>query len=456
MRDILGNVVFAILGVLVAAPAAADTFKLSDALAVAYATNPELEAARAKVRAADEGVAEARGGWRPSANVSGSYGYQDQRTQISSFIQDLRFPPLNAQATVSQPVVTGGQVYAEVQRAVALVRAARADLLSAEQQILLAAATSYMDVVRDSANLDLHRDDVDVLARQRDSTTIQLKAGDATRTDLDEVDGRLAGAQADLATAQQQLTQSRNAFERIIGRPAETLEEAPALPPLPGSQDQALASAARLSPQIQSAQASDRAAQYAIDDAVGALLPHASIVAQYDYSPDSLSSGYGVLAKVSTLNVVGQLSIPLYQGGAEDAKIREAKQDRVQTRLGITDADQAARQSVNDAWAFLSASQTALAFNTRRVAAGKRALDGVIEQQHQGERSTLDILIAEQDRLAAEVALAGSRHDTFVASYQLLAAMGRLTAPVLRLNVKLYDPNDHYDEDAGSWFGFGE
>jgi TolC family type I secretion outer membrane protein len=443
-------------GLALAGPARADRLTLADALGLAYSTNPELEAARAKVRGADDAVAEARGGWRPSASVTGSYGWQrfEDRTAFTHLNQS--YTPTTGRAAMSQPVITGGQAHAQIQRAIAQVRSARADLLNAEQQILLAAATAYMDVVRDAQALRLHQIDVNVLTRQRDATKTQLDAGAATKTDLQEVEVRIAGAQADLAGARAQLSQSRHAFERIVGQPSQTLVEMPPLPRLPGSLDQAMAIGLKLAPRIQGAAANDKAAQYGIDNAVGAMLPHANIVAEYDYTQGSPNSPLIPFAKADTLQVLGQIQIPLYAGGADTARIRQAKEARAQTRLGIHDADQATRQNVRDTWENFHAAQDAVGHNTRRVSASEQALDGVIQQQHQGERSILDILNAEQERLAAQIALAASRHDMVVAAFQLVAATGQLTAKDLELKVTLYDPNVHYDEHSDSWFDFGD
>jgi outer membrane protein len=129
---------------------------------------------------------------------------------------------------------------------------------------------------------------------------------------------------------------------------------------------------------------------------------------------------------------------------------------RSQTRLGIVDADQATRQIVKDSWNSFHAAQTAAGYNQRRVTAAVQALDGVIQQQHQGERLIIDILNAEQERFSAEIALTGARHDMVVTSYQVVSATGRLTAKDLGLKVKLYDPNEHYDDNASKWIGLGD
>jgi outer membrane protein len=472
MRGILRALTLVLAGTALVSPAMADRFTLADALAMTYEHNPELEAQRAKVRQADDTVAEARGNYRPSIGVSGSYGYTrnneiglDGTRQPPGAGQIQELTPTVGRATLSQEVYTGGQAYAQVQRAIALVRSARADLLNAEQQILFAATQAYMDTVRDAENLNLHRSDVDVLMRQRAATQAQLDAGAATKTDLQEVDVRLAGSQADLAQAESQLAQSRDNFERIIGRPPGTLEQAPPLPHLPGTQEQALALALKLSPRIQGAQAQDKAAQYGVDNAVGALLPHASIQADMNYFNQTLQDPFGIGGigfegkippnKATSFDVLGQISIPLYQGGAEDARIAEAKQQHTQTMLGIADADQATRQVVKDAWAAFHSAQTATAFNQSRVKSSELALSGVIQQQHQGERLIIDILNAEQERLQAELADASSHHDMVVAGYQLLAASGELTARHLALKVKIYDPNEYYKDHASSWFDLG-
>ena len=185
------------------------------------------------------------------------------------------------------------------------------------------------------------------------------------------------------------------------------------------------------------------------------MLPHASIVAQYDYIQGSLASPFGTNSKGGTLSLLGQLSVPLYQGGADTARLRQAKEAQAQARLSIADADQATRQVTKDSWAAFHSAQTAVGFNEHRVTSSEQALDGVIQQQHQGERSILDILNAEQERLGAQIALAGARHDMVVTAYQMLAAVGELTAKWLDLKVKIYDPNDHYNANSSSWLDFG-
>ncbi|HEX3486704.1 MAG TPA: TolC family protein, partial [Micropepsaceae bacterium] len=218
--------------VVLAYPAGA--MSLKEALATAYSTNPQIEAARANARAADEEVAKANAGWRPSLSVSGSQGYQHVTTDQPSH-SDADRDQLNGTATLSEPLFRGGRTVAEIRRANALVRAAQAQLTNAEQTVLLDGVTAYMDVVRDTGNVEYRRNNVQVLEDQLNASNIQLNAGAITQTDVQQTQARLAVARAGLSVAEGQLATSRARFEHVIGRPAEMLEAMPPLPQLPGT-----------------------------------------------------------------------------------------------------------------------------------------------------------------------------------------------------------------------------
>ncbi|HSZ75394.1 MAG TPA: TolC family protein, partial [Rhizomicrobium sp.] len=221
-------------------PASAETMTLNEALAVAYETNPQLQSARAAVRAADENVAQANANWRPTINAGGTYGPEE--TKISG-LGTLSSQDLAGQVIITEQIFRGGRTYAEIARAKQTVKAARAQLLAAEQSVLLDAVTAYMNVVTDEATLKLRQTNVDVLEKQRKETQEQFDVGELTRTDVAQSEARLAGAKSDLTTAQGQLAVDRATFEQVIGRPAETLEPQPALPKLPVNPDVAVAAA---------------------------------------------------------------------------------------------------------------------------------------------------------------------------------------------------------------------
>lgn len=470
MASIRSGALACLGALLMAAPAAAETFTLNDALGVAYETNPVLAAQQAQLRATDEQVAQANAGWRPQINAQGSYGVEQFGFKPipiggGGTISTLTEHPLQGQLTITQPIFRGGRTIAEISRAKALVRAGRAQLLAAEQTVLLDAVTAYMDVVRDTAIVKLRKSNVQVLTQQRNSTQIQFNAGALTRTDVSQSEARLAAAQSELTAAQGELAISHANFVQTIGRPAETLQDDPGLPPLPATQDEITALAAKQNPAVVSARENDRASDYAIDDAYGALLPSLSVQGQYFYSQGSLTSGFGpggssgigsAGAADHGTAVLGLLDVPIYQGGADQAQVRAAKELHNQTTQLVEAADREVIAAATSAWEVFQSAQATIASNQATEKADEIAFQGVSKEQQVGGRTILDVLNAEQELLNAQVAVVSAKRDTVVAAYEVLAATGALTAKDLGLKVKLYDPIEHYDSDSSRWIGFGD
>jgi len=441
---------------------------LDDALGIAYETNPQLAAAQAGLRASDEQVAQANGAWRPTISVGATYGVQKYFFPASIngggiINESITDHPLNGEAIISQPIFRSGRTIAEISRAKALVRAQRAQLIATEQTVLLAATTAYMNVVRDAAIVSLREHNVEVLRRQRDSTQLEFKAGSLTRTDVAQSEARLAVAQSDLTTARGQLAISRADFMQSIGRPAETLEAKPALPKVPAVEDTVLGMALKQNPALLQAQASERAADYAVNDAWGAMGPTLSVQGQYLYSQSALNSvqGFGAGGSPESVTnhavaIIGQLNVPIYQAGVEEANVRQARELHAQSQLNVATSERQVREAVETAWSNFQSALGSIESNEATQKADEIAFEGVSKEQQVGGRTVLDVLNAEQELLNAQVALVSSQRDAVVAAYQVLASGGALTAKSLGLKVKLYDPLEHYNDDAAAWVGFGD
>jgi outer membrane protein len=443
-------------GTAYADPRAPASFSLLEALGVAYTTNPQLAAAQASLRATDETVAIANAKWRPSISASGTYAYNEAKISGTGGAKTITHP-LQATLGLQQELFRGGRTYAEIGKAKANVRAARADLVASEQTVLLAAATAYMDVVRDMAIVNLRRHNVDVLRRQKDSTALEFKAGSLTRTDVAQAEARLAGAQAALTAAEGQLAISRATFVQVIGRPAETLEDRPARPSVvPATEEVAQESASHGNPALVQAQEYEKAADYAVDDAIGTMLPEANIQGGYQYSQQSYASALGAGQVTQGIGAQVQINIPIYQGGGEQAAVRQAKQLRAQAQLNVSVTDRQVHSTVASAWNAYQAALANIDSNEVTAKSNEIAFTGVSKEQRVGGRTILDVLNAQQELLNAQVAVVTSRRDATVAAFQVLAAAGLLTAKSLGLKVAIYDPLAHYEDNASRWIGFGD
>jgi outer membrane protein len=446
-----------IIAFLCAGPARAEVMTLDEALAIVYQTNPQLAAEEAQLRATDEEVSKADAGWRPTISATGSYGLQYQHESVAkTFFSFLTPPPgtvptLTSQVTLSQPVFTSGRTVAEISRAKALFRQEHARFVGTEETVLLNAVTAFFDVIRDARIYLLQKESAAALQKQVDATQKEFALKEVTKTDVAEAQARLAGAQAALSIAQGNLSASRAAYEQVIGRRPDVLR-APRYPDLPGTQQEALAAALKLNPILLAAVASERAAEYAVDDAMGALGPQVSIQGQYLYQKNSATTSYNGNAHIGA--VVAQVTMPIYQGGAEYAQIREQEQLHGQSQLQIFNAERQVRQAIESTWKTYRAAQSAIQLNLAQQRADETAYEGVQKEQKAGTRTVLDVLNAEQELVNAKIAVVQSEHDAYVGAFQILDVIGLLEAKSLGLKVKLYDASERYAN--GDWLGFGD
>ncbi|MFV3076185.1 TolC family outer membrane protein [Niveispirillum fermenti] len=418
---------------------------LQDALAQAYESNPTLDAARAQLRATDELVPQARAGYLPTLSAEGQVGRNVQKNGPS----DTYWNEKTASATVVQPLFRGGRTVAGMSRAEALVQAQRATLLATEQSVLLTAATAYSDVVRDQAVLDLNVNNVQVLQRQLDASNDRFRVGEITRTDVSQSESRLALSRSNRIAAEGLLNASRATFTRLIGAPPQNLQQPAPLMGLPASLEATIALAEQNNPQVVAARFAERAADAAVDQVAGELLPTVSLVGTYSRTWDRP----GTLGDYDTGSITARVSIPIYEAGGTTARVREAKQTASQRRIQIDEATRQARETAIRSWEALVTSRASIKSREEQVRAANIALEGVRQEATVGSRTVLDTLDAEQELLNAQVELVRSQRDEIVASFQVMAAIGQLSANTLELAVQVYDVEGHYNRASNKFWG---
>jgi outer membrane protein len=291
---------------------------------------------------------------------------------------------------------------------------------------------------------------VQLLSRQLDATNDRFRVGEITRTDVAQSEASLAGARAALVQAEGLLQQARAAYENVVGKAPENLVQ-PALPNnLPKNLDSAVSVAVASNPNYVAADYTARAADENVAVARGALLPSASLVAQYTKGYDTSVIG----ARADQTIIQGQVTVPLYQQGAEYAQLRQAKDTAGQQHLLADQARLDARNAATVAYESLQSTTASIESFKSQNAASEISVEGLQRQQEVGSATILDVLIQEQNLLGARVNLVRTLHDQAVAAFQLLSATGDLTGDKLALNVPLYDPAAHYNDVKFQAFGW--
>ena len=430
------------------APVLADT--IDAALVRAYQNNPQLNAQRAQVHSVDENVPQALSGYRPTVNLSASLGYQYQDTTQGGVEFHGTGVPRGAGLTVNQNLYNGNRTANQVRAAESGVSGAREGLRVIEQQVLFLAASTYMDYLQNSAIVEVQRSNVRVLEQTLKQTRDRFDVGEVTRTDVAQSEASLAAGKTTELQAEATLTATRANFRRVIGNEPQNL--GPGSPVdrfLPSTLNAAIELGLTENPSV-------TAAMYGIDVNFlqvkineGALLPSVSVQANVQQVYDQVLS----VQQTFTASAIAQVSVPLYQGGAEYALIRQSKENLAQQRLNLEMTRDQARANVVQFWGQLTATKAQVASAQAQVTASEVALNGVREEAKAGQRTTLDVLNAQQALVNARVALVQAQHDRVVASYNVLMAVGRLSPQVLGLKTTTYDPSVHYHQVRDSWSG---
>ncbi len=432
----LSAVVFAWTG----GPSAGET--LLEALAAAYANNAALNAQRAALRATDEGVPQALAGYRPTISASADAGVSTT-SGVTSY-------PRGVGLTVVQPIFSGHRTTNGVKIAETAVLAGRETLRQVEQDTLLAAVRAFMGLVRAQAILNLRRQNVGFLREQVRAADDRLNVGEGTRTDVAQTNASLAAGQSELNAASAALNTAIADFELTVGHKPASLGRAQAVDPmLPRSLQASLDAALAKNPSVLAAGYNVDIAAFNVNVLEGAKLPSITLTGKLSSRDDV--SGPGTHA--DTVSLVGAVSVPIYSGGSANSDVRQAKQTLGQRRIEFDLARAQTRQAVISSTGTLDAARAQIVAANARVTAERLVLSGVTEERKVGQRTTLDVLDAQQDLLDARVGQVIAQHDRVVAAYALLAAIGMLDAESLGLKVVPYDPGDHYLQVRDLWHG---
>lgn len=432
--------------------AVADT--LTDSLTAAYMSNPTLAAQRARLRTVDEEVPQALSGWRPTLQAYGDAGPRriernnkagaGTLTESNENLFNRRYG-----GQIDQPIFRGGRTIAATRGAENNVRAERARLWSVEQSVLLAAISAYVDVYRDQAVLDLTIRNEQRLGRQLEATQDRFRVGEVTKTDVFQAEARLSRATADRIEAEGNLVSSRATYRNVVGEMPGKLLQPPLPSPLPLDREASVAAALAGNPDILAVEYDERASRDNIDEVRGELLPSASLVGSAEREWEATRNG----ARFDTFEALARLNVPLYQAGGVYSRLRAAKQAAAEQRKRLDQSRRDAEELATQAWNNLETARAAINSFRAEVQANEVALEGVEREAEVGARTVLDILDAEQELLDSRVSLVTSQRNEVVAAFELVSAIGDLTAEKLRLPVEYYDPQEHYREVRDKWFG---
>ncbi len=416
---------------------------LVEALTSAYLNNPAIASALYGVKIAAENIAGQRAGRRPNISASASATFSDTLAGGTSTTTG----GASAGLSFSQNLFNNLRTSAAIDQARALADAAAEGLRSAEQGVLLSAATAYIDVVRDTELASLRSENVSFLKAQVESAQDRLSIGEGTRIDVSQAESRLAQAVAAYRSAVNSLQTSRASYARWIGHPPNSPSASYDFDGmLPASLDEALVAADTRHPANLSARAQVEAARYATDAALRAFGPTLDLVGGITSSVSTTGTSPSTTGSISL-----KLAIPIYSGGALGSGARAASLRQTQAELDAQETYDSVRESAIAAWSGMQTAIAQIDSANSAVSASQLALDGVIEERRVGQRTTLDVLNARAELIGAREALIGAKYGRFVSYFSMLAAVGRLNAVDLGLPVSVRNADGYRESVEDIW-----
>ena len=436
-----GSGIALVLGIL---PVFAET--LPEALALAYTTNPAINAARAQTRSVDENIPIAKSGLRPV--IAGNADYGSSWSETSG--RTVHLQPGGFGITISQALFDGFKTRNNVEAAQAAVYASRESLRNTEQNVLFDAASAYMNVIRDQSIVSYRSQALEFLNEQVRAERTRFDVGESTRTDVAQAEASQAGAVAQMSVAQAQLQSSRAVYRQIIGKDPQHLKGPGGIDNmLPGKLERAMEIAFDEHPAILATKYLVDQADWNVKSAESDLLPRVELQGsasrRYDQGlPDTVTDSASVTAR---------LTVPIYQGGRVSATVRQNKEVLGQRWIEVDGMVDSVRAAVVSAYSQLQAARASSRANQVQLRAANLALQGSVEERRVGQRTALDVLRAQQEVINAQVSLANSQRDAIVAAYAALSAIGRLGPDQLKLAVVRYEPEEHFFAVKDKWHG---
>jgi outer membrane protein len=452
-----------------AAPACAET--LADAIALAYDSNPTLQAQRATQRALDENYVQARSGWRPTVVLQGNVTDTESRTPRAARgtgaidtngdgVPDTPVPAFgdgtssitrgSAGLSFSQPLWTGGRTAAAVSAAEADIMAGRENLRRIEAQILSTVIQAYADVRRDQESLRIRAKNVEVLQRQLEESNARFDVGEITRTDVAQSQSRLAAAQAQYQSAVAQLAISRANYAAVVGQNPGELAPEPSLAfLLPGNVDDAFTVAEQNSPLLRAQEFTEKASRARVAAARAERMPSVSLRTTLGYSGNAHPYDSDLWSR--NVQTQATVTVPLFTGGLTSSRVRQSIERNNVDKINIETQRRVVLQTITQFWNQLIAARANIGSTAEQTRAASIAAEGTRQEQQVGLRTTLDVLNAEQELRSAELAQVSATRDEYVAAASVLAAMGRLEGKNLIPSVPQYDAKANFRKVRMTW-----
>ncbi len=397
-------------------------------LSDAFKNNSKLNAERSSLEASKQNVNISRGEFLPSVTLSGDLATQKDTNRINqsgAALQDTNSTPENRSLLVEQKIFGGFSDYNNFKKSQLELEHAKFKLNRLEQEVLLNAAKAYYNLGYYFKNSEFNELNLELFERQVENDRTRLDRGEISLTDFAQSESSLAGAQAKLITARNELVSGKKNFQKIVGSKAPeeiNLESFPNLS-IPTSLSTATAIADQINPSLNLAKIDLEIAKRELFVARGDLSPSAKVT----YSRKENKDLSTTVDEREQEEVKATLTWPIFKGGKNLSSVKKAKFKMEEKQLIFNDILEQVKIDTANAWTTYSASKGILDATRAQLKAAEIANEGItLEYDTGNKRTTLEVIQSRTLLLDARTSFAKAQKDFAIAQFNLLASIGDL------------------------------
>ena len=416
---------------------------LDDAIKSTYLNNLVLQRERARLKTIDESYNQARSGFMPRADISGSMSYENRNKTTNGIERGYNSStPKGLSLSITQPIFNGMSTTNSIKAAKYSILAARSNMANTEQSVIMECIKAYIKLVETTAIMKLSVKNADNLKEHLIATKERFHVGEVTKTDVEQAKSRLSTALAQTVKARGDVIIAKTEYKRIVGEEISAVRMPEFKFEISSNVDALTKITLKNHPSVLTAHYTNLYQQHNLKVAKGKLMPQISAVAKYGIDDSTLSVGNGNSMKTASIGL--NMQFPLYNMTIY-SQIRRIKNELHASQIEMQNVKTIAIESLHKALINNKVSVSSVQANQDAVKAAKFALDGIIQEYRLGTRTTLDVLDAEQEYFSTQINLISSRSARILASYQVLFSLGKLNVQYLKIDVDIYNPVENFD-----------
>lgn len=408
---------------------------LNAVVAEAVLSNPQVQSVMNARNAVIEEVKQANAGYRPKIDIGAGVGYEKTKVFPGD---DAELKRSEANLSLNQMLFDGFRVSSEVDRQSSRLASINYRLREISEETALEAARAYLEILKRQTLVLQAKDTLLTHVRIFDQIKRRSESGVGTIASIKQAEGRLALAEVNVLSADNNLLDAKSSYERVTGNKVPDNLEDPDIDTtwIPDTFEQAIERAYAKHPTLKLASSDVDAARAQYEAARSLMFPTLNLEVNRTWN-DNID---GIEGPNEDLTAMIRMRYNLYNGGADKARLRQTRHQIDEATNIRSDAARQTLQSVDLSWNAYQILGRQLDYLEQHVTSTESTRDAYVQQFNIGQRSLLDLLDTENEVFSSQNAFTEAIYDHMLAQYRLLSGMGELL-DVLELDLSTLEVN---------------